>query len=314
MRSLCSARGMNDARRDPAPFGVVPAHQRLEADDSRRRQVHDRLVVHGELAVLQRLAQLLDEREAADGLLVHARREDRVAAPALTLGLVEGDVGSLDAAPRCLRRLPSKTTTPMLACCSRLSPSIAKGSAKHVEQPRGDFLRLVRRGEALGEVEELVAAESTQRVGRTRDQLETPRDTDEQLVADEVTVGVVHALEVVEVEQQHRAVRRPVAATRAWAWRKRSSKSARLARPVRESWSAWWESCAARAALFGDVALGGDEVEDLARGVAGRRRETPRDDDPSVLSQVALDVADLVDLLASSAASSVSSVMPTSSG
>ena len=38
-----------DARRHPSPLGVVPAHQRLEADHFAGREPHDRLVVHGQV-------------------------------------------------------------------------------------------------------------------------------------------------------------------------------------------------------------------------------------------------------------------------
>jgi hypothetical protein len=50
MRSLCSAKGDEDSRRYPPAFGVLPSHQRLEADDAGDREIDDGLVVHGDLA------------------------------------------------------------------------------------------------------------------------------------------------------------------------------------------------------------------------------------------------------------------------
>ena len=88
----------------------------------------------------------------------------------------------------------------------------------------------------------------------------------------------------------------PTRATRAWAWARRSSKSARLARPVSGSWSAWCDELRGQRALVGDVALGEDEVQDPPVGVARGRAAHLDVDDATVLAQVALLVALLLDL------------------
>ena len=132
---------------------------------------------------------------------------------------------------------------PMLACCSSCSPPKENGSASASSRRSRDLLGLPRRREVLGEVEELVAAEAAERVGRPRDVLEAAGDADEQLVADEVAVGVVDALEVVEVDAGGPRRRPPGGRSVACAWASRSSKSARFASPVSGSWNAWCESC-----------------------------------------------------------------------
>ena len=70
-----------------------------------------------------------------------------------------------------------------LACCSSLSRAQKNG--------------------------ELVAAQARERIRRTQARLEPPRHGDEQLVADEMAEAVVHHLEAIEVEIQHRE---PIAA------------------------------------------------------------------------------------------------------
>ena len=79
-----------------SPLGVLPAHQRLEADHLARGEIDDGLVMHRDLTGLKRVPKLLDESETADRLLVHLGREEHVAAFSLALGFVKGGVGVLD--------------------------------------------------------------------------------------------------------------------------------------------------------------------------------------------------------------------------
>ena len=57
--------------------------------------------------------------------------------------------------------------------------------------------------ESLGEVQKLVAAEAADRIGRTGYLFEAVGNRHQQLIANQVTVHVIHALKVVEVQQQH---------------------------------------------------------------------------------------------------------------
>ena len=98
---------------------------------------------------------------------------------------------------------------------------------------------------------------------------------DEQLVADEVTVGVVDSLEVVQVHKQHGAD-----AALANDARVGLGEPVLEERPVGEPRERVVE-CVVRElggerSLLGDVALGEDEVEDLARRRRARATATPR--------------------------------------
>ena len=75
---------------------MVPAHESFKANNDARGEIHDGLVVHHQLVRLEGAAKLLDEREAADSLLVHAGAEEHGLAALLSLRHVEGDVGILD--------------------------------------------------------------------------------------------------------------------------------------------------------------------------------------------------------------------------
>jgi hypothetical protein len=82
-------------RADQPPLGVVPAHERLRADDAAVGQSHLGLVVQDELVALDRLAQLGQHEQA---LVARAVGVGLVGghADALLLGLVHGDVGALE--------------------------------------------------------------------------------------------------------------------------------------------------------------------------------------------------------------------------
>ena len=86
--------GLGDelAGQDQAAARVVPADERLEAQDRLIPQPHDRLVVDGELPQLQRLAHLSGQLETSHDGLLHHRGERLVAALAVTLGGIHGAV------------------------------------------------------------------------------------------------------------------------------------------------------------------------------------------------------------------------------
>ena len=72
---------------------MVPARERLEADDLAGRDRSLRLVVDFKLVVLERLRQLLRQDAPLADRLVHVRREEAGAGAAMLLGAVEREVG-----------------------------------------------------------------------------------------------------------------------------------------------------------------------------------------------------------------------------
>ena len=131
--------------------------------------------MHREFAGLQGAAQLLDELEVADRLLVHAGREDGGAATVAALGLVEGDVGLLDEVGAVAVGLVEDHDADAGVLFEHESVE-SEGLGEHVEQAHRHVLGLVDRGQVLGQVEELVPAESRQRVRRASHQFEAARD------------------------------------------------------------------------------------------------------------------------------------------
>ena len=72
IRPLSSARRMKWRGRS-AEQGVVPAHQRLEAEDGAAVEIGERLIVDGKLAAVDRQAQIRLELAALAQRLVHRR-------------------------------------------------------------------------------------------------------------------------------------------------------------------------------------------------------------------------------------------------
>src|SRR5690606_21712936 len=86
--------GHEDLGRDPAAARMVPAEQRLEADDLAFAGIDHRLVVDAEtLAAGERAAQLRLEHRAQLDALVHRLGEEAIAVAAFVLRAVERDVG-----------------------------------------------------------------------------------------------------------------------------------------------------------------------------------------------------------------------------
>ena len=103
-------------------------------------------------------------------------------------------------------RSSSIATTPMLAATSILtSPAVTVIDRSVSVGLRRDLARLPR-GHVEDERRELVAAEAPDHVGGAQPAAKHLRGRPQHLVAGEVAGGVVHELEVVEVEQEQRAV------------------------------------------------------------------------------------------------------------
>jgi hypothetical protein len=81
---------------DQTAGGVVPTYERLEGFDRLRLEIEQRLVMHDELAVLQRVPEITVQRVASRQLRLHRGFEhlDPVAAPRLRG--VHGDIGAAE--------------------------------------------------------------------------------------------------------------------------------------------------------------------------------------------------------------------------
>ena len=79
--------------RDDAPLGMVPAHQRLEAGQPARAELHDGLEEEGELVAVDGPVQVVAEVVEPDDGVAVGRFEVLDAVPAPVLGLVHRGVG-----------------------------------------------------------------------------------------------------------------------------------------------------------------------------------------------------------------------------
>ncbi|MNJ65050.1 hypothetical protein D3C77_610420 [compost metagenome] len=85
--------GDENGWRDRPLLRMRPAHQRLEADDRAAGQVVDRLVVHLQLLLLQRLAQGGDQFDALAGLTGQLLGVEGITATTVVLGLEQRGIG-----------------------------------------------------------------------------------------------------------------------------------------------------------------------------------------------------------------------------
>ena len=190
-------------RRNHPALRVRPTQQRLHRDDALSLQRHDRLIVQCKLAPLERAPELRLEGEPAHRHRVHGRVEDLEARPSLLLRAVHRRIG---AAEQPLRRFvwPSRQRDADAGRREELDVADVYRRAQAVLQPFGDPCRVARVGNALQEQRELVATKAREHVAGPEGRAQTPRRDREQLVASVMAVALVHRLEVVEVDEQHR--------------------------------------------------------------------------------------------------------------
>ena len=201
MRPLSSAIGMNVAGRDHAAGRVMPAHQRLEADDL-AADPGLRLIVEHELAVRNGRAQLLLERAPLAQALVHVGLEEADRAAPFRLGAIERGIGVAD------ERVSVGAVGRIDRDADAHSDAQQRAVDVEIVRDRGQQPLGQRRGAGglhpVGlDQHELVAAEAgEERVSHHG--LQAMRERAQELVADDVAEDVVDLLEAVEVDAEKR--------------------------------------------------------------------------------------------------------------
>ncbi len=182
---------------------MLPADERLEADDLGAFERHDRLVVDAQLSPFERRAQVALELDPLQGLGTHGRLEERVSLGGVALRADHGDLGFAKQlvwrrSPGLRQRDAHRRTDEPLAVVER------ERGTQLGHDPVGDAPRLVGIGDRVEDDPEFVAADARDGVARAHAAHEPLADGDEQPVAHEVAEALVDDLEPVEAEQDHR--------------------------------------------------------------------------------------------------------------
>ena len=146
---------------DDAANRVLPAQQRLDAGDRAGLERADRLVDEEELVAIERGAQVELELPVIEHGRVHLGREHDVAVLAGRLRLVQRDVGVAQQLARCAA--VADRDADARGHRDRGAGELER-LAQHLEQTFGDELGRGTVGVALGEHDELVAAEPADRL------------------------------------------------------------------------------------------------------------------------------------------------------
>ena len=179
---------------------MVPAQERLEADDAVTVERDDGLVLDHELVRVERHAQVVLELESCHGGGVQARVVSAQAALALCLCLVHGQVGVAQEQVAIVPRRGDRVSDtgpdedlglPDLECgCQRVHQSTPQVVGIHL------------RGNVLGQNGELVATQPRDGVDGAHGAAQSLADRGEQQVARRVAKAVVDRLEVIEVQEE----------------------------------------------------------------------------------------------------------------
>ena len=195
--------GHERARQHDALAGVAPAHERLDGHDAALVEVDERLVVELELVALERVAQVVLEREALDHAAADVLVEELVARAAQVLGALHRHVGvAHERLGAVAEPVGDGDAEAGVDEDGLVAEHDRRGEA--VEQPLGDLDRPALPGQALAQDGELVAAQPRERVAGREQRGEPRGELGQQLVAALVAEPVVDELEAVDVEPEHR--------------------------------------------------------------------------------------------------------------
>ena len=232
---VCSAIGMNADGADEPALRVLPAQQRLGADDAAARAARP-------AAGRRRAARRARARAGARPRGRAARRRARAStrrrprsAPCRAPWRGTSRRRRRAAAPRDRPTPALALRTPKLAVTNRWRPSSSTG-ARSALASRSATRRAADLAADGDRDRELVAAEARDQVAGAQHAPHALGDDLEQVVAGAVAERVVDHLEVVEVDEQHRDL---VAAGSAISSRSRCRNSVRFGSPVSGSWCAW---------------------------------------------------------------------------
>ncbi len=181
---------------------VLPAHERLDAGCPAGTQVHLRLVVEVDAAVLDRRSQLAQHAEPANRVLIVVAivvLERR----AVALRDVHGDVRVAQQLFRVARVIGGHRDADAHADLDRDAARV-DGQAQALDEPQRELVHgvaVVNVGEHHGE---LVAADPADQSAARELRREAARHLAQHLVSDIVAERVVHLFEPAEIEHQQR--------------------------------------------------------------------------------------------------------------
>ena len=195
--------GEERAREQQSELRMAPAHQGLHARQKTRHRVEARLVVHLDLATVERTAEIAHHAEAPDVVDARIRCVQCVLATSVRLCLVHRDVTRAQEFG-CRVSVVGKERHPDARAHVDMHPVEHDGPAQRVEEalshdpPARCSLRVAHHDA------ELVATKPRDQLVPAEGLDQSECDDAKELVADVVSKGVVDVLESIEVDEQQR--------------------------------------------------------------------------------------------------------------
>ena len=196
-------------RRHQAPARMLPAQQGLEAGGLVLVGANKRLEEQLQFVVSQGVAQIQLKGAALLGPDVHGGLEEAIGPATVTLGAIEGEVGVLQQAVgiagvlRCDGDADAGADQHVVA-----AHVVALGQA--LDDGLGQVAQRLGAGRGGHDDGELVAAQTGHQARVANALAQAGGGLDQEVVADRMAQAVVDALEMVEVQAQHRAAGAPL--------------------------------------------------------------------------------------------------------
>ncbi len=162
----------------------------------------ERLIVELELAGLQGAAQVKLQRATRLKLLVHGRLEEVEGSSPVGLGAIKGHVGLLEQLVGVVA-VGRRDGHPDTGADHHMMPVQVERRGHGLHHPLGQARGSAQVGQARLDHRELVAAQPRHRVAIADAAAQAFGGDAQQLIADRMAQGVVHALEAVEIDEVH---------------------------------------------------------------------------------------------------------------
>jgi hypothetical protein len=200
-------------RRDQAQLGMLPAQQRLGADDAAAGEVELGLIVEDEALLLEGRAQAVLDRHAPLDGRVHVVGEELESVAAAVLGVEQRGIRLLDELLGVPRIAGEGRDSDAAAQRRRLAAELDRLAERGQQLARhGRGVELVR--EVRQQNRELVAAQSCGSVRFAQAGVQAPRDAPKQPIADRTAERIVDRFEPVDVQGQDGVLVAPAASGR----------------------------------------------------------------------------------------------------
>src|SRR6056297_975796 len=186
---------------------MAPAYECLDTSRLPTLSRHDRLIMHFELLFIERLAQADFNLGTLARFIVHARREDTVNTTPIAFRCIKRKIDCVHDLFFVAETRSIENESDAAARLDKLAINFIR-LGKNVTDPRRQCFTGATTLVAALDDRELIATKSGNNILAASGAPKTPRDLDQHFIGNGMAIGIIHPLEVIEVD--HKDIKAPV--------------------------------------------------------------------------------------------------------